>query len=356
MKPPASLLTLARLAGVAVACVITVWSMSAGARTLTKRLYVPVPAELTDSCMSVRIDADSAVKSCRVDIRGAMSGIGERPGLSPAYWGIDMIAGSDTLRLTLRHGNSAFGDLLDKRVNMLTLSRGRDVIAEKDVVQFESSSGVFNSLRVEFDRNRRVLSVSGGGKSVVEVFSHNLPKAVIPEQMNVWSRGRLTLASFSIETSLSPQIVYTTQWNVDRLTEYFRNSDDPLEGYWQYLDRENDPVYARPGGSYLLAVVKSDDNDAASITGAGNGTDETVSYDIIYVSGAETYRDQWLPMMLKGRLLSTIFQDHFDLEWIDSTFEPIDRDLHAGVTDGAILTLSFPLLKTKLRFSKMPVK
>ncbi len=61
-------------------------------------------------------------------------------------------------------------------------------------------------------------------------------------------------------------------------------------------------------------------------------------------------------MMLKGRLKPTIFVGHYDLEWIDSTFAPIDRDIHATITDGAILTLSFPLLKTTLRFSRMPLK
>ena len=61
-------------------------------------------------------------------------------------------------------------------------------------------------------------------------------------------------------------------------------------------------------------------------------------------------------MMLKGRLKPTIFLDHYDLEWVDSTFERMNRDIHAQLTDGAILSLSFPLLKTTVRFSKMPLK
>ena len=59
-------------------------------------------------------------------------------------------------------------------------------------------------------------------------------------------------------------------------------------------------------------------------------------------------------MMVKGRLKPTVFIDHYDLEWTDATFETIDRDIHASVTDNAILTLSFPLLNTTFRFSKMP--
>lgn len=286
-----------------------------------------------------------------IDVRGAMDGIGERPGFATAYWGIDLIGGSDTLRLMLRHGNSAFGDLLDKRVNMLTASIGNRVEEERDVAQFESSSGVYNTLRLTVDRDSRELSVAGGGRSVAEIFTVPFRTMELPVEMRVWSRGSLTLSSVSIETVLSPQKTLATAWTPDSLTAYLKTSEDPLEGYWQYLDRENDPQYARPGGRYLLAVVRSD----AGFDGS-NELEEDTGYDIIYVSGAETYRDRWLPMMLKGRLRPTIFQDHYDLHWIDSSFEPIERDIHANVTDASILSLSFPLLKTTLRFSKMPLK
>ena len=41
----------------------------------------------------------------------------------------------------------------------------------------------------------------------------------------------------------------------------------------------------------------------------------------------------------KGVSQAYNFLDHYDLEWIDSTFEPITRDVHAQVTDDAILAL-----------------
>lgn len=322
--------------------VALVWSTSVGGRTLTGRLYVPVPALLSDSFLTVPLDTAVGVKSQQIDVRGAMAGIGERPGLSSAYWGIDLIAPNDTLRLTLRHGNTAFGDILDKRQNLLSLSRGKEIIMEKDVRNFESSSGTYNTIRLVLDRQSGCLTVGGGGKSVEDVFTTTLDPSTLPGEVRVWSRGELTPASMSVETTLEPTSVLASGWTAERLAEYLAASDDPVEGYWRYLDRENDPQYARPGGRYLLAAVKS---------GEGDG-----SYDIIYIDGAETYRDQWQPMMLKGRLRPTIFLDHYDLEWTDSTFDTIDRDIHATVTDSSIMTLSFPLLKTTLRFSKMPLR
>lgn len=312
--------------------------MSAYGRTLTKRFYVETPAALCDSSVSVDMECGEGIGLTVVDVRGAMDGIGERPGLAQSYWGIDMVSASDTLRLTLRHGNSAFGDILDRRQNILSLHRNGVTVAEKDVSRFESSSGVYNTLRIELDRSKGLLKIGGGGKSVDDIFSVPLLPSDNLERLTVWGRGRLTLSSFSVESVMMPQHAFATSWTADALADYLSRSVDEVEGYWQYLDRENDPVYARPGGRYLLALV-------------GNGE----GYDIIYVDGAETRRDQWMPMMLKGRLKPTVFIDHYDLEWTDATFETIDRDIHASVTDKAILTLSFPLLKTTLRFSKMPL-
>lgn len=321
------------LAAVACGCI-----SAAGRSPLSERTYFPTPVALSDSNVDVRLDDASGVVSFRLDVRGAMVGIGERPGLAKAYWGIDIVLPDDTVRLTLRHGNTAFGDIFDRRQNLLTLSRGSKKIKEVDSAGFESSDGVYNTLRLGVDCLNGEVLVSGGGRRVEDVFNVSVPDVKSAVALRVWSRGEFAVSSLSLETVRSPQVELSTSWTQESLTEHFRESKDPIEGYWQYLDRENDPAYARPGGRYLLAVVKA----------------ESGGYDIIYVDGAEKMRDEWKPMMLKGRLKPTIFVDHFDLEWIDSTFESLERDIHATVTDKAILALSFPLLKTVMRFSRVP--
>ncbi len=155
------------------------------------------------------------------------------------------------------------------------------------------------------------------------------------------------LTLFSTEVRSHPSFSLSTEYTHERLAERFKSSRDPVEGYWTYFDRVNDPVYARPGGQYTLAIVRSDTN--ADDTGA--------TYDIIYISGAVTLGDSWHPMMLKGSLRPTIFQGHYDMEWIDSTFSRINSDIHALLdSNNALLTLSFPLLKTTLRFSRIPLR
>lgn len=338
-----SLLSAVTFRAIVILFMISALSMSVHARTLTERVYFPAPVILQDSSVTVPLDTSLMISSCRVDVRAAMNGIGERPGLAKAYWGLRLVGPSDTVTVTLRHGNSAFGDLLDKRMSMLTVCRGSDILYEKDVSAFESSSGVYNTLRLDLDKLSGDLSVSGGGKNVSEICTLHLGTANMYDAVEVWSRGSLDLALQSLETTLSPERVLASDRTQESLTAHFAASSDPVEGYWQYLDRENDPQYARPGGRYLLAVVKND----------SLGED---CYDILYIDGAETWRDRWKPMMLKGRLRSTIFVDHYDLEWTDSTFDTIERDIHATVTDKSILTLSFPLLKTTMRFSRMTMK
>ncbi|MCM1354867.1 MAG: hypothetical protein NC212_00505 [Staphylococcus sp.] len=317
---------------------------ASGLLPLTERRYMDVPLVVTDSVHRIDLSSRSGLESYMLEVRGAMAGIEERAGLARHYWGADIISGRDTIRVTLRHGNSSFGDIFDRRENHLSVVTGENVLFNKDISNFESSSGVYNTLRLEIDLCGGNLNLSGGGRKVEDICSLPLPNMAdgVPA-VELWSRGELSLSTLFSEASFSPECVFATRWsNEPQLSEYLMTSTDPLEGYWQYLDRENDPQYARLGGRYMLALVKSDES-------AGD-------YDIVYIGGAETMRDRWKPYMLKGRLKQTVFLNHYDLMWIDSTFEPITQDIHASVTDGAILTLSFPLLKTTLRFSRMMPK
>ncbi len=324
-----------------ISLIFSLWPSLSVARGLYDRRYMETAASLRDSTIIIPLDSES--DEWVIDARGAMSGIGERPGLSPNYWGISLYLGYDSLTITLRHGNTSFGDILDRRQSIVSLRHGKSVIAERDADGFESSSGKYNTIQVGFDRLGRMLRVSGGGRKVSEVIS--VPLEIHDSthcSASLWSKGVLNVSSLSVENRVAPQKVFATSWSRETLDRYFASSSDDIEGYWQYLDRENDPLYARPGGRYVLAIVKAVDSEDI--------------YDILYVSGAETMASEWKPMMLKGRLIRTIFIDHYDLEWIDSTFEPIRRDIHAQISDRAILTLSFPLLKSTMRFSKMPSK
>ncbi len=57
--------------------------------------------------------------------------------------------------------------------------------------------------------------------------------------------------------------------------------------------------------------------------------------------------------MLKGKLIPTLFEGHYDLVWYDGKMQRMDSDISASMEQGVILTLNFPLYRSKLRFSKV---
>ena len=132
------------------------------------------------------------------------------------------------------------------------------------------------------------------------------------------------------------QVAAKTLWTREALDEYFTVSADPVEGYWKYLDRDMQDQWLRLGGRYTLAVVRSDDG-----------------YDIIYIDGAQVKKSLWHEGMLKGHMTKTVFSGNYDATWIDATMEPIEKDVQATIENGVILTMSFPVFKSQVRFAKV---
>lgn len=112
-----------------------------------------------------------------------------------------------------------------------------------------------------------------------------------------------------------------------------------VAGLWQYFDRDTDDRYLRTGGNYTLAIIPS-------------ATGE--EFNIVYVSGAKVNSLKWQPGMVKGKLIGNGFINSWNLEAVDASFHEIEGENHASMTqDGAILTLTFPELKSTLRFRRL---
>ena len=155
--------------------------------------------------------------------------------------------------------------------------------------------------------------------------------------MGVASEGESDIRLLVSEYERDDREMLRTSWTGEKLMRHLENSSFP-EGIYRYLDRENDPRYARPGGSYTLALVKNTEN----------------GYDLIYLSGAQTNSGEWKTGMVKGRLKPTIFAGHYDLVWYDATKKELSSECSADIEQAAILRLNFPLLKSSMRFSLLP--
>ncbi len=113
-----------------------------------------------------------------------------------------------------------------------------------------------------------------------------------------------------------------------------------LTGTWTYLDRDNDPDFARIGGKYTIAIEPAESDGI---------------YNIYYVSGADVNSSRWKSGMLKGRLSPLPLTGRYRLEWWDSEMNKVDEECHASLEDG-LLSLHFPLLHTVIRFSPESVQ
>lgn len=193
-----------------------------------------------------------------------------------------------------------------------------------------------NTYGIEIDLVNGETVVYGGESNLTELARFTTLPPEYPA-MGIQAEGKAEISLLVTEWTTDPAEKLKTGWTIETLCNYFTVAKAP-EGFYEYLDRQNDPRYCRQGGSYRLALVGND-----------NG-----GFDIIYVSGAQTGADLWKTGMLKGCLTPTIFENHYDLTWFDAMMEPISSECYADILQNAILSLNFPLLKSSVRYSLRP--
>lgn len=308
---------------------------AASASTPTELRYYDGPAHITDT--SVWLDGGSPGSDMRVEARVALSGLKERAGYSREHWALCLRdSGGDSIVMRLRWGNTDFGSLADERYVRLDVERGDSSLLSVRLDGFATSPEAYNTLAASLSEEGTHLRLSGGGATDSHIATLELSRPLKPDSVGLSVCGKAEIAVFGIEVEAEMPFGQSEEWTIDLLKQRFASTSDPLEGFWTHLDRENNPAYARPGGTYTLAVVR---------TPAG-------TYDILYISGARILADKWKPCMLKGSLVPTIFVGQYTLMWIDSEFEPITEDLSADITDNSVLALRFPLYESVIRLSK----
>lgn len=195
--------------------------------------------------------------------------------------------------------------------------------ARQTSVKGLDTSGGFNTMAIEWNADSTVTILLGQRALKPAIQLDSLPKPT--GEIRVYPIGTpagLTLQDFIIETNDNA---------FERLATGYTPAQLAAAPRWHYLDRENDPLIALPGGQYTLAQI-------------GN--------DLIYIGGAITNSRHWKSGMLKGRLHPTGFDGYYRLEWIDATGRLLHGENYAE-TDPATgtLRLTFPALSASLRFA-----
>lgn len=268
---------------------------------------------------------------------------GERTNITRTQWGLVFNRDEDGnfCAVVLSCENSApYDDITDQRSMQVTLMQrtGREetILAQTSLTKGVSLEDDLNTICVDVDE--RGVKVSIGKQDLQPVLEADVkrPTGAVQVGYLVGPGASVSIERAVLTIDNERQVANSTLWTVEALDEYFAESADPAEGYWKYLDRDMQDDWLRLGGRYTLAVVRADDG-----------------YDLIYIDGAQVKKTMWQTGMLKGHMTKTIFSGNYDLTWIDATMEPIEKDAQASIENGVILTLSFPVYKSQVRFAKV---
>ena len=268
---------------------------------------------------------------------------GERTNITRTQWGLVFNRDKDGnfCAVVLSCENSApYDDITDQRSMQVTLMQrtGREetILAQTSLTKGVSLEDDLNTICVDVDE--RGVKVSIGKQDLQPVLEADVkrPTGAVQVGYLVGPGASVSIERAVLTIDNERQVANSTLWTVEALDEYFAQSADPAEGYWKYLDRDMQDDWLGLGGRYTLAVVRADDG-----------------YDLIYIDGAQVKKTMWQTGMLKGHMTKTIFSGNYDLTWIDATMEPIEKDAQATIENGVILTLSFPVYKSQVRFAKV---
>lgn len=242
----------------------------------------------------------------------------------------------DTISVVVSWSNTAFATDYDVRYMRVKALRAGSLVASIDVTEDIDLGSGHNSLAVQIEDKKA--SVYIGDRQLRHILDFPVSGNPVGDAVISCDKKLYVQRSY-VKSRLNIRGRLLTHWTLDSLKAHIARSDDPMEAFWTYLDRENDSEKAAIGGRYVLASVKSD-----------NG------YDLIYISGAKTNRQNWICGMKKGHISPTVFVNSYDLIWYDAMIEPLDGEdeANAAVTDqGMIMTLNFPLLPARMRFAKV---
>lgn len=297
-----------------------------------ERKYIPVDSIV--DCYDFNMSVPS--NELAIEARAAFDFGRNRQGRSSAYWGIAWNCNEDYSEfdyVALRLKNTDFGTITDTRAADIEYGHrcnGIDsVIACAAVEACHNLSGGENTLAVEWIDG--VMRIFSGEKTLASALDI---AAMPPEatECRVFSTGNLNLKSIVIEREEDLFMRLQSPYTLEQLSSSTRPREE-IEGLWTYLDRVTDDNRARLGGMYNLLVVKDGDR-----------------YLILYHSGAKVNSEKWNRMMIKGELRPTPFVGHFDLKWYDAMMREVEDECSATLDSEGILSLSFPIHKSSLRF------
>ncbi len=159
--------------------------------------YCDVPGIVDNGELSLHLlDQGQSLSSLMVEVRASLADVREHTGMSSSWWGVSLSSPGDTLKVSLRFGNTDFGDLLDRRIAVVEVRHNDVIVAEQEVGGFNTAPRGYNSLSLSLSSG--ILSVSGGGHRCLHLLSLPVPDGFVPLDASVWSVGSLSVRCFRL--------------------------------------------------------------------------------------------------------------------------------------------------------------
>ena len=191
-----------------------------------------------------------------------------------------------------------------------------------------------NAFLLSFDRGEATLM--GGNREYKPILSWDAGIAHADSiGFFVAPGGAVDFDNIALEYPEGSFIERSEYGNAAILESYLRRSSDEMEGMWRIYDRSLDEDNLRMGGDYIFAIVKSPEG-----------------YDLIYLMGAETRKEDWAPGMIKGKLIDSGFEGVWDVEWYDATGALLSKDIKASYEE-PLISIQFPYHSSSIRLRKI---
>lgn len=300
--------------------------------TITKFLPLEKAEEFSFTFRAANLANASGRSSCYIGTDG------RRVRVSHPSWGVAVGSGDELLRFEVSTLDDSSDELFLTRLRVRAMTG--DVCLGENILT--EGIGMFadeNSFRLRRENGTYVLF--GGNRSYIPLLSVSLPD-FRPDSIGFTiSPGavlRVDYASLNVYSDAVPAIPSEVSHFADpdvRLS-YFSRSSDPMEGEWEIFDRTFDDAMLRPGGDYRLAIVKERDG-----------------YRLLYLSGAAKNISAWKPGMIKGFLVKTVFDDVYDMRWLDPAGNPLEGEIKAQFVAPDILTVQFVDHASAMRLRKI---
>lgn len=173
---------------------------------------------------------------------------------------------------------------------------------------------------------------SSGGRQLFRTLQ--IPPLENGDSIVIWSQDK------NVKLALTDNIVTYSERKVIAQTEYYEAESGNHFGEWVYIDQVMpDDKSVRLGGRYTVKILPdSDDSDRLVIC---------------YVDGCLSDSSFWHEGDVKGYMIPTAFDNHYDVIWFDNhRFDVSMHECSATFEGSNLLTIDFPLLKAQIRFQR----